>query len=121
MEITMEIEHTITYWNNGNKKAEWWKLNGKYHRVDGPAVIYYYESNEILSEYWHINGGRHRIDAPALTHYYKSGNIEREVWCFNGEIHNIEGPAYICYCDDVAYLLILLNLSLLINQELQFL
>ena len=44
----------------GNK---WWYLNGKRHRVDGPAC-------EFASgdKYWYLNGKHHRVDGPAIEY-----------------------------------------------------
>ena len=55
--------------------------NGKYHRIDGPAVIY---KNE---EWWYQNGKIHRYDGPALR--YK----ENREWYQNGKRHRLDGPA----------------------------
>jgi hypothetical protein len=43
---------------NGNK---FWKLNGKYHREDGPAIEG--GNGTIL---WYLNGFLHRVDGPAI-------------------------------------------------------
>lgn len=42
--------------------SEQWRLNGEYHREDGPAYIS--ESGDFKS--WWINGKRHRLDGPAV-------------------------------------------------------
>jgi hypothetical protein len=46
-----------------------YRLNGKLHRTDGPAVERFdgYKS-------WHLNGKRHRIDGPAII--YPNGDKE---------------------------------------------
>jgi len=44
--------------DGGNKE---WYLNGKYHRVDGPAII-----GADGSKFWHLNGESHRVDGPAV-------------------------------------------------------
>ena len=44
--------------SDGNK---FWYLNGKLHRVDGPAVEY---SNG--DKFWYLNGKPHRVDGPAI-------------------------------------------------------
>ena len=44
--------------SNGDKH---WILNGKFHREDGPAIIY---SNG--DKYWWLNGKLHRKDGPAV-------------------------------------------------------
>jgi hypothetical protein len=51
-------------WINGVFKGhKTWRVNGKYHRVGGPAII---SSNGMLE--WFKNGIRHRLNAPAIIH-----------------------------------------------------
>ena len=52
-----------------------WLLNGKRHRIDGPAVEW-----SDGSKYWYLNGKRHREDGPAIE--YPDGAKE---WYLNGE------------------------------------
>ena len=52
-----------------------WYLNGKFHRVDGPAVDY-----EDGTKYWYLNGELHREDGPAIEWNY--GHKE---WYYHGE------------------------------------
>ena len=52
-----------------------YKVKGKLHREDGPAVIY-----PNGTKRWHINGKLHRTDGPAVE--YATG--EEEYW-INGE------------------------------------
>jgi hypothetical protein len=42
---------------------KFWKLNGEYHREDGPAI-------EHMNGYkaWYLNGLYHRIDGPAIEY-----------------------------------------------------
>jgi hypothetical protein len=59
-------EHT-----DGDK---FWYLNGKLHRIDGPAVdVWGYKS-------YYINGIRHREDGPAIE--FTDGTKE---WWLNGQ------------------------------------
>ena len=51
-----------------------WLLNGKWHRVDGPAVEW---SNG--GKCWYLNGERHRTDGPAVE--FADGD---KWWCING-------------------------------------
>lgn len=44
-----------------NGKVESWYLNGRRHRIDGPA----YTNNGV--RHWYLNGVRHRTDGPAIT------------------------------------------------------
>ena len=41
--------------------GEAWFQNGKYHRMDGPAIIWSNGTKE-----WYQNGKRHREDGPAI-------------------------------------------------------
>jgi len=52
-----------------------WRLNGKTHREDGPAIEY-----RDGSGLWFLNGQHHREDGPAVE--YASGYRE---WWLNGE------------------------------------
>ena len=65
---------------NGTKQ---WFLNGKRHRVDGPAIEY---TNGTKS--WFLNGKAHRGDGPAAE--YANGN---KYWYQNGKYHRGDGPA----------------------------
>jgi hypothetical protein len=64
---------------NGDK--EWW-FNGKRHREDGPV-----EDSDNYKEWW-INGKRHREDGPAIDWIHGT----RE-WYLNGKRHRLDGPA----------------------------
>ena len=60
-----------------------WYLNGKTHRVDGPAVEYAdgYKS-------WLLHGELHRVDGPAVE---RANGIKE--WYLNGKLHRVDGPA----------------------------
>jgi len=51
-----------------------WYLNGKYHRVDGPAV-----EDADGSKHWYLNGKQHRVDGPAWE-----GANGSKGWWLNG-------------------------------------
>jgi len=42
----------------GNKE---WRVNGLYHREDGPAVV-----DAAGTKAWYVDGKRHRVDGPAI-------------------------------------------------------
>lgn len=69
MEPTKITYHKGTDW----ERSEWW-LNGRRHRVDGPARIL-----KGGSEEWFRHGKRHRKDGPAIE--WNSGEKE---WYLNG-------------------------------------
>ena len=78
----MENKQTCEIDYRGNKI---WRLNGKRHRQDGPAV-----EMKNGSRFWYINGKRHREDGPAAE--YKNGDTE---WYIDGKLHRLDGPAII--------------------------
>ncbi len=65
---------------NGNKE---WYINGKYHRLDGPAKEY---ANG--DKFWYKNGKLHREDGPACE--YANGD---KFWYKNSKPHREDGPA----------------------------
>ena len=75
---------------------EYWELNGRYHRKDGPAYIEY-ENGRIAGEEWYRNGYFYREGGPALIKY-ENGEPIREEWYLN-RLHRENGPAYIEYED----------------------
>ena len=66
--------------SNGNKH---WRLNGKYHRVDGPATEHSNGSKE-----WYLDGKLHRVDGPA----FEDADGSKE-WYLHGKRHRVDGPA----------------------------
>ena len=66
------IEYTVQVYSNG---TNWWFLNGKRHREDGPAIEY----SEGL-KCWYLNGNLHREDGPAVE--YPDGSKQ---WYLNDE------------------------------------
>jgi hypothetical protein len=68
----------------GNRRTEW-RLNGKLHREDGPAVEWADGAKE-----WYLDGKLHREGGPALEGF--SGH--EEYW-FKGSLHRKDGPAVV--------------------------
>jgi len=64
---------------------QYWYLNDKKHREDGPAVIW-----ADGSQIWYKNGKRHREDGPAII--WADGSQE---WWINGNRHREDGPVVI--------------------------
>ena len=62
-----------------------WYLDGKLHRVDGPAIIRANGDQE-----WYQAGKRHRVDGPAVTSAY-----DTKEWYLDGKLHRVDGPAII--------------------------
>lgn len=49
-------------------------LNGKEHRINGPAKQTYI-NNRLFLESWYYKGNFHRIDGPASVEYHNSNKI----------------------------------------------
>ena len=78
---------------NGARVADWgmvdyvyWTEDGRFHRVDGPAIIKKYGREE-----WYQNGVHHRVGGPAVI-WVKGG---RKAWFLNGVRHRLDGPAVV--------------------------
>ena len=46
-------------------------------------IKYYHGTKKIYKEYYTLNGKLHREDGPAYIRYYKNGNISNERYCIN--------------------------------------
>ena len=81
--LEADQEPVMTVVNNklGGKKE--WRLNGKLHRLDGPAI-----EHPNGSKSWHQNGKLHRLDGPAVE--WPDGT---KSWYQNGKLHRLDGPA----------------------------
>ena len=90
----------IRYWDNKETRIQseqYYNSKDEFHRVDGPANIWYLESGEINSEDYIINNKYHRLNGPAEIYYYKSGEINSENYYINGKRNRLNGPARILY------------------------
>jgi len=61
---------------------KFWYQNGKFHRLDGPAVEWAGHKD------WYQNGKCHRLDGPAVE--YANGD---KFWYQNDKRHREDGPA----------------------------
>jgi antitoxin component YwqK of YwqJK toxin-antitoxin module len=66
----MTIKYEVTVYDNGRR--EWW-VNGKRHRLDGPAV----ENGSYKT--WYVDGKLHRLDGPAVE------NGDTKSWWVDGK------------------------------------
>jgi hypothetical protein len=63
--------------------SRWWKLDGRRHRVDGPAFI-----GADGTTAWWLGDVLHRVDGPAIER--PDGTKE---WWVDGKQHRTDGPA----------------------------
>ena len=68
----------IAEWADGEKQ---WYLNGKHHRVDGPAWEYADGTKK-----WLLNGKRHRVDGPA----YEGADGSKEWFLNDNHVFTLE-------------------------------
>ena len=74
-----------SYYENENVEYEYYILNGKLHREDGPAYISYNENGNIKYECYYLNGKIHREDGPAFICCHENGDIHYKYYYLNGE------------------------------------
>ena len=60
--------------------TKFWRLNGEFHRTDGPAI-----ERASGSKWWCINGKLHRTDGPAME--FANGSKH---WYINGKQYSEE-------------------------------
>lgn len=72
--------------DRGRLQSETWRLNGRRHRTDGPALITYWPDGTVGYERWRQHGQLHRLDGPAITLYQPDGTVEFEQWWFQGRL-----------------------------------
>ena len=79
---TYEVTETFA---GGKRIRQEWRVNGKYHRVDGPAWIEYIPDGSIWCEQYYIEGKYHREDGPACITRNDDGSIWREAYYIEGK------------------------------------
>jgi len=82
---TVKQEYIEEYYDNGNKKCEKYKLNGKLHRENGIAYKSWYENGNIWIEQYWLNGKLHRENGIAYKSWYENGNKFTEEYYLNGK------------------------------------
>jgi len=60
-----------------------YRLNGKRHRTDGPAYIFYKSDGSLGSEAYYLNDKYHRTDGPAIICYNRNGQVSCEEYYLN--------------------------------------
>jgi hypothetical protein len=79
---------------------ETWQLNGRLHRLHGPALTECSElTGNTLFETWFSDGQEHRDDGPAIIEYdeFDSRRVTTVIWKRNGQLHRKGGPAIVEY------------------------
>ena len=71
--------------DRGRLQSETWRLNGQFHRTDGPALITYWPDGTVEYGQWLQHGQLHRPDGPAYTRYRPDGTVSFEERWFQGQ------------------------------------
>ncbi|HUS50962.1 MAG TPA: hypothetical protein VMZ91_12415 [Candidatus Paceibacterota bacterium] len=79
--------------------TKYWFLNGKLHRVDGPAIEY-----ENGSKEWFLNGKLHRDDGPAIE-----DSNGKKCWYLNGKKVKEEDVIINAYLTEREYIKFVIN------------
>ena len=61
-----------------------------YHRIDGPAIIWYNQDGSVECEYYHVNNKRHRLDGPAQIWYHEDGSVKDGFYYINNKEYKKE-------------------------------
>lgn len=72
------------YYDDGKLHTKEYCKDNKYHREDGPAVIWYNKKGEVIREWYYINGIKHRENGPAIIWYHADRQIELEEYYIDG-------------------------------------
>ncbi len=92
--VTYHCRNGVVFFREDHNSKGWFNENGKYHKIDGPALIYDYGYQE-----WYRDGKLHRDDGPAIERAdgYKA-------WYINGTrrpetdgiaVENADGTQYL--------------------------
>jgi hypothetical protein len=80
-----QLVKEIGYYSNGQKHYEFYYLNDKLHRENGPARQYWYENGKKCYEDYHLDNKYHREDGPACQYWYENGKKCYEDYYLNGK------------------------------------
>ena len=79
---------SYSYGIHGKISVKIYTFRNRYHRLDGPAVVFYHDNGVIEEERYLKNGEYHREDGPAIIEYDTSGNVKRQTDYENGTLKN---------------------------------
>ncbi len=79
---------------NGKVKSITYKVNGLWHRDDGPAYQQWNDAGGLIKEEWWQNGFWHRTNGPVIQEWNDAGELIYESWRQNGHLHRDNGPAH---------------------------
>ncbi len=73
-----------------------------YNKEDGPSVTFYVdnEKNKKILDYYYLNNKLNRINGPSEVWYDENGNIIKEYYYKDGKLHREDGPAMINYIEN---------------------
>ena len=97
---TQEVTSKIA--DDGVAVEEHWRLDGKLHRTDGPAIRKWVVDGEEWEEHWYLDGQLHRTNGHASYKYLDDRStpiygpdIWEKRWVVKGKLHRTNGPAIV--------------------------
>ncbi len=66
----------------------------------GIAIVYYDADRKIKEKVYMVNGKRHRLNGPAYLTYDQNGTLRGEIYFRDGVFHREDGPAIIAYSNN---------------------
>jgi hypothetical protein len=81
--------------NSGLDYTEYLNDAGYRHRIDGPAFEWWNTSRNFPGHSFWVNGKRHKVGGPANIHFHKNGIKYLSEWYKMGKCHRLNAPAII--------------------------
>jgi antitoxin component YwqK of YwqJK toxin-antitoxin module len=96
----IKLEYICEYYANGQLAYEEYRLNGKLHNPNGPAVRGWHENGQLWYEEYRLNGKFHNPNGPAYRRWYENGQLRHEAYYLNDKCYNLNGPALRAWHDN---------------------
>ena len=82
-----ETKHNYyIFGDNDFVKETWENDENRWHKLYGPAQIYYDKNGLVSRENYYLNGNLHREDGPAIIQYNENGDAKYEHFCLNDRV-----------------------------------
>lgn len=82
---------TVSWFTAGEPFALYFRKDGHYHRIGGPARVIWLENGQIFREEWYLNGSHHRnhFEGPAVIFWDDLGKKTLESYIEHNMLVNM--------------------------------
>ncbi len=87
--------HQAAFRFDGTLRGENWRVDGKLHREDGPAIREYRRNGSLKAEHWFREGNRFRVNGPGAVMYREDGSVSWECHTFRDGVWQDGQPSFI--------------------------